>query len=112
VRKYNDALRIKYNSPVRHAGKFYSWDTLIRLKAQELANYLLGKKADLEFGEPVPTLEKTDSEAIRNHILSMTTAEAKKCGIRKNTMVSSKTSRNRQAPYHLPQGQIEAPYTE
>jgi len=43
VRKLIDALRVKFNSPVHHAAKFYSWDTVVRLKAQELANYILGK---------------------------------------------------------------------
>ena len=86
ARKFIDALRIKFNSPVRYKGKFYSWDTLIRLKAQELANYVVGKRADLDFGEPKPVLHKTDSEAVRSGILSMTTAEARELGIRKNTL--------------------------
>ena len=85
-RKLIDALRIKFNSRVRHKGKFYSWDTLVRLKAQELANYILGTRIDLDFGEPKPVLHRTDSEAIRNRILSMTKAEARKRGIRKNTL--------------------------
>ena len=86
VRKFMDALRIKFNSPVQYKGKFYSWDTLIRLRAQELANYVVGKRTNLDFGEPKPVLHRTDSEAIRNRILSMTTADARKRGIRKNTM--------------------------
>ena len=85
-RKLVDALRIKFNSNVRYKGRFYSWDTLIRLKAQELANYVLGKRTNLDFGEPKQTLDGTDSEAVRNRILSMTTADARKRGIRKNTM--------------------------
>ena len=86
VRKLIDALRIKFNSPVRYTGKLYSWDTVIRLKAQELANHILGKRTNLNFGEPKPVLHRTDSEAIRNRILSMTTADANKLGIRKNTL--------------------------
>jgi CRISPR-associated protein Cas1 len=87
ARKFIDALRIKLNSPVRYGGKFYSWDTLIRLKAQELANYVVGKRADVDFGEPKPVLHRTDSEAIRSRILSLTTAEARKRGIRRNTLL-------------------------
>ena len=81
-----DALRIKFNSLVGYRARFYSWDALIRLKAQELANYVLGKRTNLDFGEPKQTLDRTDSEAVRNRILSMTTADARKRGIRKNTM--------------------------
>jgi len=86
ARRLIDALRIKFNSPVQYKGKFYSWDTLIRLKAQELANYVVGKRTNIDFGEPKPVLHRTDSEAIRNRILSMTTADANKLGIRKNTL--------------------------
>jgi len=86
VRKLIDALRIRFNSPVRYTGRFYSWDTLIRLKAQELANYVVGKRTNLDFGEPKQILDRTDSEAVRNRILSMTTVDARKRGIRKNTM--------------------------
>jgi CRISPR-associated protein Cas1 len=85
VRKLIDALRIKFNSLVRYKGRSYSWDTLIRLKAQELANHILGKRTNLNFSEPKPVLHRTDSEAIRSRILSLTRAEARKLGIRKNT---------------------------
>jgi CRISPR-associated protein Cas1 len=86
ARKLIDALRIKFNSPVRHAWKSYNWDAVIRMKAQELANYILGKRSGLDFGEPKPTLHRADSEAIRSRILSMTTAEARKRGIGRNTL--------------------------
>jgi CRISPR-associated protein Cas1 len=62
------------------------YDTLIRLKAQELANYILGRRIDLDFGEPKPILHRTDSEAIRSRILSLTRAEARKRGIKRNTL--------------------------
>jgi CRISPR-associated protein Cas1 len=86
TRKFINVLRARFNSPVRHAGKFYSWDTLIRLKAQQLATYILGRGTCLDFGEPKPILHRTDSEAIRSRILALTTAEARKHGIRKNTL--------------------------
>ena len=86
VRRLVDALRIKFNSPVRHVGKLYCWDAIIRMKTQELANYVFGKRADLGFCEPKRVLRRTDSEAIRNQIVSMTTAEGRKRGIRKNTI--------------------------
>jgi CRISPR-associated protein Cas1 len=86
AQKLMEALRIKFNSRVRHKGKFYGWDTLVRLEAQELTNYILREQADLDFGEPKPILHRTDSEAIRRRILSVTTAEARKHGIRRNTL--------------------------
>jgi CRISPR-associated protein Cas1 len=86
AKKLIDALRIKFNSPVRHAGKVCGWDTLIRLKAQELANYILSRRNELDFGEPRAHLHRTDSAAIRSTILSLTASEARNLGIRKNTL--------------------------
>jgi CRISPR-associated protein Cas1 len=54
AKKFIDALRIKFNSAARYKGRSYSWDTLIRLKAQELANYLLGKRSSLCVGSSSP----------------------------------------------------------
>jgi len=81
-----DALQIKFNSPIRYAGKLYGWDTLIRLKTQELANYVLGKRTGLDFEKPRSALDRSDSQAVRNLILSLTTADARKHGIEKNTL--------------------------
>ena len=68
------------------AGKLYGWDAIIRMKTQELASYMLCRRTDLNFSEPEPVLDRTDSEAIRNQIVSMTATDARKCGIRKNTL--------------------------
>jgi len=86
ARKFIDALRIRFNAPVRYAGKLYSWDTVIRLKAQELANHALGKRIDLDFSKPKPALHRTDCEAVRSQIMSLTTTEARRHGIRRNTL--------------------------
>lgn len=86
VRKLIDALRIKFNSTVHYAGKLYSWDTMIRLKAQELASYILSNRAELSFEDPSPTLCRGDSERIRNSILSISSADARRLGIRKSTL--------------------------
>jgi CRISPR-associated protein Cas1 len=86
ARKLIDALRIKFNSPVRHRGKLCGWDTLIRLKAQELANYIVGRPHELDFARPEPALERTDSQVIRNQILRLTTAEGRKFGLRRSTL--------------------------
>ena len=78
--KTHYALRIKFNSHVRH-GELYSWDALIRLKAQELANYVIGKRTNLDFGEPTPELNRIDSVAVRKTILSLKTSDARKLGL-------------------------------
>ncbi len=86
VKKLLDVLRIKFNSPVRYKNKFYGWDVIMRLKAQELAALILNKRATLSFEEPRPVLQREDSEALRDAILSMSAADARKQGIRRNTL--------------------------
>ncbi len=86
VRKLVDALRLRLNSTVRYRSKFYTWDSLIRLKAQELANYILGRRTTLDLRDPAPTFSRDDSVVIRQRILAISQEEARKRGIRKNTL--------------------------
>jgi CRISPR-associated protein Cas1 len=101
VAKLVGALRAKFNSRVAYKKKFYSWDSLIRLKAQDLANYILGKRIGLDFGEPKPVLHRTDSKAIRSRVLSMTTAEARKLGIGRNTLWSLQQRAGSGTPFRI-----------
>jgi CRISPR-associated protein Cas1 len=86
VKKLLAALQIKFNSIVQYRGKRYGWDTVMRLKCQELASYILTRRSELDFNNPRPILQRDDSEAVRSRILSMSCAEARQLGIRKNTL--------------------------
>jgi hypothetical protein len=63
--RFLDVFRERFNSGIRHRGRAFKWDTVIRFKVQELANYVVGKRTNLDFGEPKPVLSKTDSEVIK-----------------------------------------------
>jgi hypothetical protein len=56
------------------------------MKAQELANYIQEKRKEVNFDQPSPVLLRDDLQAIRNYILSLTTAEARKHGVGKSTL--------------------------
>jgi CRISPR-associated protein Cas1 len=86
VKKLLAALQIKFNSTVQYRGKRYGWDTVMRLKCQELASYILAKRSELDFDNPRPLLPRDGSEAVRSQILSMSVADARELGIRKNTL--------------------------
>ncbi len=87
VKKLLVALRLKFNSAVRYRDKFYAWDVVIRQKAQELATHIVSKRnSRLAFEEPRPLLRRDESLVVRKAILGMTAAEARKCGIRRNTL--------------------------
>jgi hypothetical protein len=85
VKKLLAAFRIKFNSTAAYKGKRYSWHTIIGLKAQELGAFILGKRSTLTFEEPRPVL-RDESAIVRQAILSMSVAEARQLGIRKNTL--------------------------
>ncbi len=86
VKKLLAALQIKFNSTTRYRGKSYGWDTVMRLKCQELASYILTRRSELDFDSPRPLLSRDDSEAVRGRILSMSIAESRQLGLRKNTL--------------------------
>jgi CRISPR-associated protein Cas1 len=86
ARRLLEALRVRFNSTVHFRGKLYIWDTIIRLKAQELADHILGKRHELSFDDPGPTLRRNDSEQARSLILSLSSAQARKLGIGKSTL--------------------------
>jgi CRISPR-associated protein Cas1 len=81
-----DILQTRFNATIHHRGKYYSWNTILRLKCQELAGYILSKRNELDFSHPCPILSRDDSETFRNRILSLSVADVRKLGIRKNTL--------------------------
>jgi CRISPR-associated protein Cas1 len=86
ARRLLDILQTKFNAAIDHKGECYSWNTILRLKCQELAGYILSKRNLIDFSHPRPILSGDDSAAFRNRILSLSVAEARKLGIRKNTL--------------------------
>ncbi|HMK83538.1 MAG TPA: CRISPR-associated endonuclease Cas1, partial [Candidatus Bathyarchaeia archaeon] len=86
VKKLLAALQLRFNSTARYRNKFYGWSTVIRLHCEELASYVLAKRSELDFSTPNPMLNRDESEALRNRILSMTVAGARQLGVRKNTL--------------------------
>jgi CRISPR-associated protein Cas1 len=87
ARRLLDILQTRFNSTIHYRGKYYSWDTVLRLKCQELASYILSKRRAFDFINPAPALAANDF-GVRNHILSLSVAEARELGISKSTLWS------------------------
>jgi len=85
-RRFIAMLRERFNGGVRYNGRILKWDTVIEQKVGELGRFLLGKATRLDFSEPSPTLERTDSIELRRRILSLSQAKARKLGISKSTL--------------------------
>lgn len=84
--RYADLLREQFNSGAMYGGKRLSWDTLVFRRCQELARYLLGKAASVDFTSPRPVLERSDTRELRRKILGLSQSEARKLGIGKSTL--------------------------
>lgn len=84
--RLRDLLIETFNSGVEYKGQTLKWDTAIEHKVLELGRFLTGKSPSLDFSEPVPVLQRTDSKALRQRILSLTQSEASELGIGKSTL--------------------------
>ena len=84
--RFIDLLCERFNSGVKYKDRVLKWDTVIQEKTNELAKYMNGRSSRLDFSEPNPILERTDSRSVREVILSLTQSEARKLGVGKSTL--------------------------
>ena len=85
-RCFLELLKDRFNSGVKYNGKTCKWDTVILNKTQELGPLLLGKPKQIDFIEPRPNLQRSDTQGLRERILKLTQVEARKLGIGKSTL--------------------------
>ena len=74
---------------------------MMLLKARELAHYLVGKKKMPDFVIPAYTVERQDSDEIRQKILNMSYTEWKKMGFSKGTLHYMKQNAKSGKPFTL-----------
>jgi len=84
--RYAELLREQFNSGVMYGGKRLTWDTLILRKCQELARYLLNMTARFDLRSPKPVLERSDTRALREKILSLSSSDARTLRIGRSTV--------------------------
>jgi len=85
-RRFLQLLKDRFNSGANYKGRVLKWDTVIEQKTMELARYLTGRSKILDFSEPEPELDRSDSLELRRRILSLSMSEAQKLGIGKSTL--------------------------
>lgn len=97
--RFIDALREQFNSGVNYKGRTLKWDTVIEQKLLDLGRYLVGKSPKLDFTEPSPVLQRSDSRELRQRINSLTSQEARKLGIPKQTLHDLKKRARSEPPF-------------
>jgi len=85
-RRFLELLKHRFNSGVKHKGKTWKWDTVILDKTQELARFLSDKSGQIDFIEPRPSMQRSDTTGLRRRILELTREEAGRLGIGKSTL--------------------------
>jgi CRISPR-associated protein Cas1 len=84
--RFLNLLREQFNSGVKYNGRVLKWDTVIEQKTTELSRFLSGRSREIDFIEPSPNFERSDSLEVRKAILSLTQKQADKLSIGKSTL--------------------------
>jgi CRISPR-associated protein Cas1 len=93
-RRFLELLKARFNSGVKYKGKTWNWDTVIQVKTQELARFLLGGSECINFNEPMAALARPDTLNVRKIVLRLSTTEAKRLGIGRSTLHYLRTRSN------------------
>jgi len=100
-RRFLGLLKHNFNSCVKYKGKTWKWDTVIFNKTQELARLLLDKSKQIDFAEPHPTIQRSDTQDLRKRVLELTQGEAKELGIGKSTLHSLRVHARSERPFRV-----------
>jgi len=102
-RRFLELLKARFNSGVKYRGKLWKWDTVILSKTQELARFLPDKSREIDFIEPRPSLQRSDTLELRERILDLTQREARELGIGKSTLHYLRNNVRQEKPFTLRQ---------
>jgi hypothetical protein len=94
-------LKERFNSGIKYKGKNWKYDSLIQVKVKELAQFLLREPDHLDFVEPAPRLERSDSKELRKRILALTLQEARRLLIDKSTLHTIQEHARNEKPFKV-----------
>lgn len=76
----------------RIRGRVLKWNTVTQEKTSELGRYMNNQSLRIDFSEPSPILDRTDSRVVKVVILSLTRSEVKE-----RTLVEGRSKKFRDA---------------
>jgi len=101
IEKLMELLNTQFAVKVKYKNQNWQWSSIIDLKAQELANYLLGKRKDIDFCTPSYKLDRIDNKELRDKILAISYSEWKKLGYSKGSLNYLKKNAKSDKPFYI-----------
>jgi CRISPR-associated protein Cas1 len=86
AKKVTEEFQNRMNKKVPYHKNSVTWNYALLLKTRELAQYLVEKRKTIDFSKPEFTLDRQDSDDIRQKILSISYTEWKNLGFSKGTL--------------------------
>jgi CRISPR-associated protein Cas1 len=81
-----DKISLNFNRTAAHRGKQHTYQNILFVSVQSLANFILGKHKTWSIAIPVASVHRKDSLVLQRRILSMMPAERRRLGINKSTL--------------------------
>ncbi len=100
-RQFLELLKDRFNSGVKYKGKTWKWDTVILNKTQELARFLLDRSKHIDFIEPRPSLQRSDTQELRRRILDLSQSDAWSLGIGRSNLYSLQKNAKSRASFRI-----------
>jgi CRISPR-associated protein Cas1 len=99
AKKLIAAIDTQLEKKVPYRNQEWSWRYIIQEKTTHLAQYLLGKREELDFIEPNKPLQRQDVDELRQKILNLSYTEWKKLGFSKGTLHYLKNNAKDDKPF-------------
>ena len=81
-----EKISLNFNRTANYKAKMHSYQNILLDNIQQLANFILGKRRELQYVIPAIKIQGADLLEIRQRILTMTPTERKRLGINKSTL--------------------------
>jgi CRISPR-associated protein Cas1 len=101
AKKVTEEVNKWFNKKTEYLGYQYSMSYIILLKSRELAQYLSGKKSEINFSIPEIKINRQDAEDVRQKIRDIKYSDWKKLGFSKGTLHYMKQNADADKPFTM-----------
>lgn len=101
AKKLIKEVETQFNKTTNYLGREYSWSYIILLKTRELAQFLLGKRKNIDFGVSKIQMSRIDNYKIRQKILNLSNSGARKLGIGKSELWYLREKAKSEKPFKI-----------